>query len=113
MDLGSSLIRTIPGGQKRKSFPFTLAKSEKYIRKAVHKSHTHYPDTMQDIKPFDPRIPQEEVSRLFRKLRDTRLPEFPIVPDAKDDYGSSAPLTISGSSITKRAKVRHLNGLVS
>jgi hypothetical protein len=68
---------------------------------------------MPDIKPFNPRIPQEEVSRLFRKLRDTRLPEFPIVPDAKDDYGSSAPLTISRYFLTKRAQVRHLNGLVS
>jgi hypothetical protein len=68
---------------------------------------------MSNIKPFDPRIPQEEVSRLFRKLRDTRLPEFPIVPDAKDDYGSSAPLTTSIFSLAKRAQVLHLNGLVS
>lgn len=48
---------------------------------------------MSDINSFDPMIPQEEVSRLFRKLRDTRLPEFPIVPDAKDDYGPFAALT--------------------
>jgi hypothetical protein len=42
---------------------------------------------MSDIKPFDPTIPQEEVDRLFRKLKDTRLPEIPVVPDAGDDYG--------------------------
>lgn len=42
---------------------------------------------MSDIKPFDPNIPQEEVDRLFRKLKDTRLPEIPVVPDAGDDYG--------------------------
>lgn len=44
-------------------------------------------DTMSEIKPFDPSIPQEEVDRLFRKLKDTRLPDDPIVPDAGDDYG--------------------------
>lgn len=42
---------------------------------------------MADIKPFNPQIPQEEVDRLFRKLRDTRLPKNPIVPDAGEDYG--------------------------
>jgi hypothetical protein len=42
---------------------------------------------MSNIKPFDPTIPREEVDRLFRKLKDTRLPEVPVVPDAGDDYG--------------------------
>ena len=41
----------------------------------------------EEIKPFDPTIPKEEVDRLFRKLKDTRLPEKPIVPDADWDYG--------------------------
>ncbi|KAF2136977.1 uncharacterized protein K452DRAFT_236661 [Aplosporella prunicola CBS 121167] len=45
---------------------------------------------MTDIKPFDPTIPQAEVDRLYRKLKDTRLPQQPIVPDAGEDYG--APL---------------------
>ena len=44
---------------------------------------------MSEVKPFDPNIPQEEVDRLFRKLKDTRLPGVPIVPDAEDDYGAS------------------------
>lgn len=44
---------------------------------------------MSAVKPFDPKISQEEVERLFRKLRDTRLPETPVVPDAGDDYGAS------------------------
>lgn len=48
---------------------------------------------MSDIKPFDPTIPQDEVDRLFRKLRDTRLPEHPIVPDAGEDYGPSLEWT--------------------
>lgn len=42
---------------------------------------------MSEVEPFDPNIPQEEVDRLFTKLKDTRLPEIPIVPDARDDYG--------------------------
>ncbi|KAH7064349.1 Alpha/Beta hydrolase protein [Paraphoma chrysanthemicola] len=44
---------------------------------------------MSEIKPFDPKIPKQEVDRLFRKLGDTRLPEIPVVPDAGDDYGPS------------------------
>lgn len=40
------------------------------------------------IKSFDPNIPKDEVDRLFRKLKDTRLPEQPIVPDAGWDYGT-------------------------
>lgn len=43
----------------------------------------------EQIRPFDPTIPQEEVDRLFRKLKDTRLPSQPIVPDAGEDYGPS------------------------
>lgn len=42
---------------------------------------------MSEIKSFDPNIPKDEVERLFRKLKDTRLPEQPIVPDAGWDYG--------------------------
>ncbi|KAF1979547.1 alpha/beta-hydrolase [Bimuria novae-zelandiae CBS 107.79] len=42
---------------------------------------------MSEIKPFDPSVPQDEVDRLFRKLKDTRLPQIPVVPDADDDYG--------------------------
>ncbi|KAK8078726.1 alpha/beta-hydrolase [Apiospora phragmitis] len=40
-----------------------------------------------EITEFDPTIPKEEVDRLWRKLRDTRLPETPVVPGAGDDYG--------------------------
>jgi hypothetical protein len=36
----------------------------------------------EEIKSFDPNIPKDEVDRLFRKLKDTRLPEQPIVPDS-------------------------------
>ncbi|KAF2083691.1 alpha/beta-hydrolase [Saccharata proteae CBS 121410] len=45
-----------------------------------------------EIKPFDPigSISNDEVERMYRKLRDTRLPTSPIVPDAGEDYG--APL---------------------
>lgn len=40
-----------------------------------------------DIRPFKVDIPQQEVDRLNRKLRDTRLPGRSIVPDAGDRYG--------------------------
>lgn len=40
-----------------------------------------------EITPFDPNIPKDEVDRLFRKLKDTRLPQIPVVPNAGDDYG--------------------------
>ncbi|KAK3058293.1 hypothetical protein LTR09_001371 [Extremus antarcticus] len=40
-----------------------------------------------DIKPFTVDIPKEEVERLKRKLKDTRLPPKPIVPDAGSRYG--------------------------
>ena len=53
---------------------------------------------MSDIKPFDPNIPQDEVDRLFRKLKDTRLPETPVVPDAGDDYGRSTTLLNTSDS---------------
>ncbi|KAI0394736.1 Alpha/Beta hydrolase protein [Xylariaceae sp. FL0594] len=46
-----------------------------------------YTYDMCEIHSFDPTIPQPEVDRLWRKLRDTRLPEQPVVPDAGDDYG--------------------------
>ncbi|KAK7699522.1 hypothetical protein SLS57_012382 [Botryosphaeria dothidea] len=40
-----------------------------------------------DIVPFNIDIPREEVDRLTRKLKDTRLPDRSIVPDAGDSYG--------------------------
>ncbi|KAI0484866.1 Alpha/Beta hydrolase protein [Xylariaceae sp. FL0804] len=42
---------------------------------------------LPEIRDFDPTIPQPEVDRLWNKLRDARLPEQPIVPDAGDEYG--------------------------
>lgn len=46
----------------------------------------------EQVIPFGPRIPQEEVDRLCRKLKDTRLPAQPIVPDAREDYGMHLPI---------------------
>lgn len=40
-----------------------------------------------DITPFKVDIPTEEVERLKRKLKDTRLPPRAIVPDAGTRYG--------------------------
>ncbi|KAF3019809.1 hypothetical protein E8E14_012593 [Neopestalotiopsis sp. 37M] len=40
-----------------------------------------------NVQAFDPTIDKSEVERLWRKLKDTRLPETPVVPDARDDYG--------------------------
>ena len=45
--------------------------------------------------PFDPKIPKDEVDRLFRKLKDTRLPEEPNVPNAGWDYGTVGCIPIS------------------
>ena len=42
------------------------------------------------IIPFKINIPSEEISRLRRKLEDTRLPQKPIVPGAAGDYGMSS-----------------------
>jgi hypothetical protein len=39
------------------------------------------------IEPFEINIPLEEVDRLKRKLKDTRLPPREIVPNAGDKYG--------------------------
>lgn len=39
------------------------------------------------IRPFQIDIQREEVERLNRKLRDTRLPGRDIVPDAGTSYG--------------------------
>ncbi|CAI7590030.1 unnamed protein product [Penicillium bialowiezense] len=39
------------------------------------------------IHEFKVQIPQEEVDRLYRKLKDTRLPPREIVPGAGDKYG--------------------------
>ena len=43
--------------------------------------------TESNIEPFSIDIPKEEVDRLKRKLKDTRLPPKPIVPNASDRYG--------------------------
>ena len=67
---------------------------------------------MSDIKPFDPTIPQEEVERLFRKLKDTRLPEIPVVPDAGDDYGEFGCVQKS-MSWTKYFQARRSSGSTS
>ncbi|KAM3420014.1 hypothetical protein BST61_g3325 [Cercospora zeina] len=40
-----------------------------------------------DIQPFKVDIPKEEVDRLKRKLKDTRLPPKEIVPNAGTKYG--------------------------
>ena len=40
-----------------------------------------------DIIPFKVDIPKEEVDRLKRKLKDTRLPPKEIVPNAGSKYG--------------------------
>lgn len=39
------------------------------------------------IYPFKVDIPREEVERLYRKVKDTRLPPKEIVPDAGNKYG--------------------------
>jgi hypothetical protein len=52
------------------------------------------------IRSFDPKVPQEEVDRLFRKLADTRLPEHPIVPDAGDDYGITVSSRVPNTSLS-------------
>lgn len=51
-----------------------------------------------DIQPFTIDIPAEEVERMKRKLRDTRIPQNEIVPGAGDDYGlpeTASPLSSS------------------
>lgn len=50
-------------------------------------SHLREAPVMSQIEPFNPSIPRDEVDRLLRKLKDTRLPKDPIVPDAGEDYG--------------------------
>ena len=40
-----------------------------------------------DIRPFKVEIDQDEVFRLQRKLRETRIPGREIVPGAGDKYG--------------------------
>ena len=42
---------------------------------------------MVDVKLFKLAIPQDEVDRLQRKLRDSRLPTKDVVPGACIDYG--------------------------
>lgn len=42
-----------------------------------------------DVQRFEVDIPQLEVDRLIRKLKDTRIPTAEIVPGAGDDYGIS------------------------
>lgn len=41
----------------------------------------------EQIIPFKVDIPREEVDRLQRKLKDTRLPKSEIVPGAGTKYG--------------------------
>ncbi|CAG9993911.1 unnamed protein product [Clonostachys byssicola] len=41
------------------------------------------------IEPFKVDVPQDEVDRLIRKLKDTRIPKKEIVPGAGSDYGPS------------------------
>ena len=43
--------------------------------------------TDSEVKPFEIDIPAEEIERLKRKLKDTRLPGREIVPGAGDRYG--------------------------
>ena len=64
-----------------RSFGETLHNSSVSIRSNIVKM------TESNIKPFKIDIPQEEVDRLKRKLKDTRLPPKPIVPEAEDKYG--------------------------
>lgn len=40
-----------------------------------------------EIKPFKIDIPQQEVERYYRKIKDTRVPTKDIVPNAGSDYG--------------------------
>lgn len=40
-----------------------------------------------EIKPFQISIPDAEVERYYRKIRDTRVPTRDIVPNAGTDYG--------------------------
>lgn len=42
---------------------------------------------MAEVMAFKVDIPSTKVERLQRKLRDTRLPGRPIVPDAGTSYG--------------------------
>ena len=41
----------------------------------------------QQIEPFKIQIPEAEVERYHRKIKDTRVPSKDIVPDAGSDYG--------------------------
>lgn len=41
----------------------------------------------EEIKPFKIEIPEQEVERYYRKIRDTRVPTKDIVPNAGSDYG--------------------------
>lgn len=40
-----------------------------------------------DIKPFNARVDIREVERLHTKLRDIRIPDTDVVPDAGNEYG--------------------------
>ncbi|KAI1626823.1 Alpha/Beta hydrolase protein [Exophiala viscosa] len=41
----------------------------------------------EEIKPFKVDIPEDEVERYYRKVKDTRVPTKDIVPGAGSDYG--------------------------
>lgn len=49
------------------------------------------------IHEFKVQIPQEEVDRLYRKLKDTRLPPREVVPGAGDKYGRRIGFETSAS----------------
>lgn len=62
-----------------------------------------------DVRPFKVDIPQQEVDRLSRKLRDTRLPGRSIVPNAGDRYGMWA-LSQEAALLVKLLQVHRMNG---
>lgn len=49
------------------------------------------------VLEFKVQIPEEEVDRLYRKLKDTRLPPREIVPGAGEKYGKFIGSHISTS----------------
>lgn len=55
-----------------------------------------------NIKPFKIEVSADEVNRMKRKLRDTRIPQNPIVPDAGDDYGQWCIATAESLLIVDR-----------
>jgi hypothetical protein len=56
----------------------------------------------EEIKPFEIDIPEAEVERYYRKIKDTRVPTKDIVPNAGSDYGFTTewPQTFIGNGPT-------------